>query len=143
MESLPRKSKPTKLCPLVGSGILFMDHPKDHSFVWSWTPRVYFRKCKHVKMHQRFCWVFSFVFVFRESICCRKPLVFCCIFCWSVDCYFNTHGYRGSKKTTARRTPAIPISWMLSHSMKGCNQAGGGLFESSFSRLTQCCNRYS
>ena len=55
------------------------------------------------------------------------------------------------KKTTARRTPAIPISRMLSHSMKGCNQAGGmqktrdrspGLFGSSFSRLTQCCNRY-
>ena len=40
---VPRKSKSTKLCPLVGSGILLMDHPKDHSlifFVWSWTPRV-------------------------------------------------------------------------------------------------------
>ena len=40
---VPRKSKPTKLCPLVGSGVLLMDHPKDHSlifFVWSWTPRV-------------------------------------------------------------------------------------------------------
>ena len=29
MESIPRKSKPTKLCPLVGSGIRLMDHPKD------------------------------------------------------------------------------------------------------------------
>ena len=28
---LPRKSKPAKLCPLLGSGILYMDHPKDHS----------------------------------------------------------------------------------------------------------------
>ena len=27
----PRKSSWTKLCPLVGSGILFMDHPKHHS----------------------------------------------------------------------------------------------------------------
>ncbi len=31
MLSIPRKSILTKLCPLVGSGILYMDHPKDHS----------------------------------------------------------------------------------------------------------------
>ena len=36
----PRKSKPTKLCPLVGSGILLMDHPKDQPLcLVDWTPR--------------------------------------------------------------------------------------------------------
>ena len=32
----PRKSKPTKLCPLVGSGILKIDHPKDQPLC-SWS----------------------------------------------------------------------------------------------------------
>ena len=29
--SIPRKSKPTKLCPLVVGNPESMDHPKDHS----------------------------------------------------------------------------------------------------------------
>ena len=36
----PRKSKSTKLCPLVGSGILYMDHPKDQPLcLVDWTSR--------------------------------------------------------------------------------------------------------
>ena len=34
-------SPKTKLCRLVGSGILYRNHPKNPFFVWSWTPRVY------------------------------------------------------------------------------------------------------
>ena len=39
---MTRKSKSTKLCPLVGSGILFMDHPKGQPLcLVGWTPRVW------------------------------------------------------------------------------------------------------
>ena len=42
---IPRKSKSTKLCPLVGSGILYMDHPKNHSLFGRGRRRVYIRRC--------------------------------------------------------------------------------------------------
>ena len=38
---IPRKSKPTKLCHLVGSGILCMNHPKHQPLcLVGWTSRV-------------------------------------------------------------------------------------------------------
>ena len=38
----PRKSQSTKLCPLVGSGILYMDHPKNQPLcLVDWTSKVH------------------------------------------------------------------------------------------------------
>ena len=40
--STPQQVQRPLLCPLVGSGILYMDHPLKTFFVWSWTFRVPF-----------------------------------------------------------------------------------------------------
>ena len=50
----------TKLCPLVGSGILYMDHPKEHVFCWSaglallWLCEARFEICPLAKQRKGF-----------------------------------------------------------------------------------------